>query len=297
MDRKEATLENLDLEPKLNVPTLKVFIFEDDPDRIKAFRDRFESDHIPEGMTCVLTATDNLEEAKALLKDCTFDLVFLDHDLQEVSSNSPSVLIQAKTRVETGYDLAHWLGMNPDIAAKHGKYYTHSLNLAGRDRILGAFRALSINCIEAPYLWEDKFFREHITFDNLNPKEQLMGLQNDLARLTERLANLDCRDADDMMADYTLARKITHAVDALRDAESRVRGVLAYVKERFDKGPKEPPTPHCPSCGVNPSKEQTEGCVDDQGCGYWRKFLKWHLEHQESMALVRATMPPKRDLK
>lgn len=56
-----------------------------------------------------------------------------------------------------------------------------------------------------------------------------------------------------------------------RDATFELAREFGFLKEK-----KTPLTPHCDSCGVDPSKEQTTGCEDSDGCGYWRRFLDWH---------------------
>lgn len=142
--------------------TIKVFILEDDPNRIQAFRDRFNSPDIPEGVTCIFSITDSVEEAKRLLSEVVFDFVLLDHDLAEITENT-GLILQVKMKEETGYNLACWLEQNPEIAHRHGKYFCHSINKPGRDRIIAALKTINIKCADVPWLWGENIFWKYIT--------------------------------------------------------------------------------------------------------------------------------------
>lgn len=141
---------------------INVFILEDDPHRIQKFRQRFGSQDIPDDVTCVISATDRLEEARKLLTEVVYDLVLLDHDLADLDPGN-GIIIIATPREETGYDIAHWLEQNPDIAHRHGKYLSHSLNKVGRDRIITALKKINIKCVDVPWLWEESIFWKHIS--------------------------------------------------------------------------------------------------------------------------------------
>ena len=141
---------------------INVFILEDDPNRARAFHQRFNSPDIPDGITCVLSITDDLGEAKRLLTSVNYDLVMLDHDLANVVAGA-GLIAQVQLREETGYDLAHWLEENPEIANRHGNYLSHSLNQVGRDRIIAALKNIEIRCTNAPWLWEESIFWKHVS--------------------------------------------------------------------------------------------------------------------------------------
>lgn len=256
------------------VDAVRVFIFEDDPDRIQAFRDRFNSDDIPPGITIVWAATDDVEEAKNLLATVEFDLVFLDHDLVIIQEPKPGKLVSAAIRrSETGYDVAHWLAMNPKTAAQHGAFYVHSLNARGQELIAGALRSTGTRCTVAPYLWTETIFEKHIKFPLKNKMTcALEDLGAELEALTDKFAHLKTN------GDYDLTQKLRPIGDGLRDLHHSMGYVIGYSREKNGEGHTRPPTPHCNTCGCNPSIKPSKGCEDSQGCGYWRGFLKWHKE-------------------
>ena len=100
---------------------IKIFILEDDDNRIKQFRKNF--------INADLTIVKNSKDAiKILRKEFPYDYLFLDHDLggkQMVASGN-----------NTGYEVAKWLSKNK---AKKPKFelYVHSLNKPGANNIIG----------------------------------------------------------------------------------------------------------------------------------------------------------------
>lgn len=132
--------------------TINVFILEDDPGRIRKFKQQFLNLKGTLGKHIEVSHTDDIPTAQKMLREQSFDLVLLDYDL--VDEDHTGVIIMAKPRADTGYTLAHWLGMNPETSRKHGCYVTHSLNQLGRERICGAFRAQNLVCTEEPFLWD-----------------------------------------------------------------------------------------------------------------------------------------------
>jgi len=115
---------------------VRVFILEDDQNRVRQFKANFSK--------CELTFTDTSKEAISILKkERRFDYIFLDHDLggmQMVDSGK-----------NTGYEVAQWISKH---SSKQPKFdlYVHSLNPAGRQNILAE---LGFG-IPAPFVWTKK---------------------------------------------------------------------------------------------------------------------------------------------
>lgn len=135
--------------------THKVFILEDDPDRIIAFRHRFIED-MPEDVVYMIKTTAIVDEAIDFLSHEMYDLVLLDHDLS-IKLNNKYVSLE-----KTGYHLANWLAENRYIAAAHGQFISHSINIPGRLRIIQALHSIDIVCLEAPFLWEQSVFWRYV---------------------------------------------------------------------------------------------------------------------------------------
>jgi len=114
---------------------MKIFIVEDDENRITKFKDKFA--HIEEAQ---LYITRTASEAKKVLdenKDVMWDLMLLDHDL------GGRVYVESADQ-NTGYQVAK------HIKEKGIKYYnaiTHSLNPVGADNIMGQLE----NCNHIPF--------------------------------------------------------------------------------------------------------------------------------------------------
>ncbi len=82
---------------------ISVFLLDDDYRRHAWFEKRFKGDK--------LSIAENVEEAKALLSEGSYDAIFLDHDLlpHHYESNDHD------DYANTGYAIAEWLDENPDI--------------------------------------------------------------------------------------------------------------------------------------------------------------------------------------
>ena len=94
---------------------IRIFILEDDDNRIKQFRKNF--------INAELTITKDSKDAiKILRKQLPYDYLFLDHDLggQQMT----------KSGENTGYEVAQWLSKNALKKPKLG-LYIHSLNIPG----------------------------------------------------------------------------------------------------------------------------------------------------------------------
>ena len=82
---------------------ITVFLLDDDRRRHRWFEQRFEGDE--------LYIAENVEEAKECLAQCTYDAIFLDHDLlphHYVSNDHDDF-------ASTGYAIAEWLHERPDL--------------------------------------------------------------------------------------------------------------------------------------------------------------------------------------
>jgi CheY-like chemotaxis protein len=73
---------------------------------------------------------DKAKDAISLLKDKEWDWLFLDHDLGDEAS--------VESGPGTGYEVAEWLEQNPEY--KPEKIVVHSMNPAGRDKMLAALK-------------------------------------------------------------------------------------------------------------------------------------------------------------
>jgi len=82
---------------------ISVFLLDDDDRRHRWFERRFDGDD--------LAIADNVEDAKQILEEESFDAIFLDHDLlpHHYESNDHDDFAR------TGYAIAQWLNDRPDL--------------------------------------------------------------------------------------------------------------------------------------------------------------------------------------
>jgi len=82
---------------------IAVFLLDDDDRRHRWFERRFEGDD--------LAIADNVDDAKQILEEESFDAIFLDHDLlpHHYESNEHDDFAR------TGYAIAEWLNDRPDL--------------------------------------------------------------------------------------------------------------------------------------------------------------------------------------
>jgi len=100
---------------------IKIFILEDDDNRIRQFRKNFTN--------AELTITKNSKDAiKILRKQLPYDYLFLDHDLGDKR--------MTRSDENTGYEVAQWLSKNALKKPKLG-LYIHSLNTPGAKNMRG----------------------------------------------------------------------------------------------------------------------------------------------------------------
>src|SRR5881394_709317 len=81
--------------------SINVMLLDDDVRRHRWFVKRFAGD--------ILDIAENVEEAKQLLTECSYDAIFLDHDLlpHHYESNDHG------DSANTGYAIAKWLNEHP----------------------------------------------------------------------------------------------------------------------------------------------------------------------------------------
>ena len=104
---------------------MKIFILEDDPNRVDQFFKKLSFGHN-------LTVVDNVREAKAILSKTPFDIFLLDHDL------GGRVYVDSKEE-NTGYQLARWI-VEQNISPK--QIYIHSMNPTGAQNMLHELQKL-----------------------------------------------------------------------------------------------------------------------------------------------------------
>lgn len=129
---------------------MKILILEDDPDRVKRFKSHLIEHDV--------TYTDDTKACIQLLNSDTFDAVFLDHDLFGKT--------YVKSGENTGYEVAEWLGNNPD--KKPDLIIIHSLNGNGAKLMQEAIKS---NSYYIPFLWE-------VLGSKINPQKIIETLKN-----------------------------------------------------------------------------------------------------------------------
>ncbi len=114
---------------------MKIFIVEDDKERIEIFKEKFA--HIEEAELFITTTASEAKKVLKENKDVMWDMMFLDHDL------GGRVYVESADQ-NTGYQVAKFIRDN-DI-----KYYnivTHTLNPMGAVNIQGILK----DCNHIPF--------------------------------------------------------------------------------------------------------------------------------------------------
>jgi CheY-like chemotaxis protein len=104
---------------------VKVLVLEDDPNRIRCFQQYLIGDVI----VIAVTAKAAIES----LKNHKFDLIFLDHDLEEKHYTEDALS-------GTGSEVANFLANNPEISPR-ATIIIHSLNPVGVARMRDILQA------------------------------------------------------------------------------------------------------------------------------------------------------------
>lgn len=127
---------------------MRVFLLEDDSERIEWFYNTFSDAEIH--------LAKNVDDGKELLQNNCYDILFLDHDLEARHYAS-----DCANDLNTGYGVACFLeenqGCQPDAIV-----IIHSLNPGGSVRMKQALR--DRNVFQIPYYWKDNYiqFVQHL---------------------------------------------------------------------------------------------------------------------------------------
>lgn len=132
------------MEENIKKPVIKVLILEDNPDRMKIFRKRFnEIDDIAFMIDHVEMAQDCIEK----LSTKQYQIALFDHDL------GGEVYVPVDNK-NTGSEVARWIAKNPENINKDTPVILHSLNFDGRQNM----RSLISYSYDMPAAWtEDNF--------------------------------------------------------------------------------------------------------------------------------------------
>ncbi len=115
---------------------MKVFILEDDPTRIRLFREA--------GINHDLTITTTYEEAVSKFTDATdYDTIFLDHDL------GGKQFVPSDGEEKTGYHFAKWL--NENVKESKAIVTIHSYNPVGAEQMYKALRDDNWPVVKIPF--------------------------------------------------------------------------------------------------------------------------------------------------
>ena len=116
---------------------MKIFILEDDENRIKVFKRSF--------IGIDLTMTDLADEAIKRLKTEKYDFIFLDHDLGgEVFVDSQN----KNTGSEVAKHITHTLNKSTMVII-------HSFNPSGAKNMFDIMKSYKMECVIAPFLGKD----------------------------------------------------------------------------------------------------------------------------------------------
>jgi hypothetical protein len=86
------------------------------------------------------------------LKEEAYDLVFLDHDLNEEHYLTyPDYIYEG-----TGKEVVKYIIDNARKFSKT-KFYCHSLNFGGRNSMINSLRAAGLKAVDAPWAWEKSY--------------------------------------------------------------------------------------------------------------------------------------------
>ena len=109
---------------------LKIFILEDNDERIKRFKNK--ANEFTKTNVELYIAKDVNAAIKLYEENKPFNMYFLDHDL------GGRVFVDSKEE-NTGYTFAKYLAKN-NITGKNEQIYSHSLNPVGRKNIINCFK-------------------------------------------------------------------------------------------------------------------------------------------------------------
>lgn len=136
----------------------KIFVLEDDPERINQFVDRFQElslrlSNLEASTNYVVDhdIVDNAKEAKELLEKNVYDLIFLDHDL------GGKIFVDSDDD-NTGSEVARWLSSKPMNENNDSKIIIHSFNPTGADYMNERLD----KAVRIPSIWTKELFHYYI---------------------------------------------------------------------------------------------------------------------------------------
>ena len=116
---------------------IRVFLLDDDRRRHSWFAVRFKGD--------LLHLAQNVEEARKLLSENSYDAIFLDHDLLPEHYGSEDLDDE-----RTGYAIATWLAMNPQLQ-RASTILVHTRNADGALRMVEKMREAGRSAEYVPF--------------------------------------------------------------------------------------------------------------------------------------------------
>lgn len=133
----------------------RILVLEDDPERHKAFKNRFAELQSDATYTIVETAQD----CESLLKSEEYELIFLDHDL------GGKVFVDSKD-LNTGAAVARWIAKNKESILGDPIFIVHSLNPDGSEYMRQTISEVFSEVYRMPFVWEENEFHKRIKLPN-----------------------------------------------------------------------------------------------------------------------------------
>lgn len=122
---------------------MKIFILEDDENRIAFFRQKFAAH--------VLYISKNVEDGKINAQEyAPFDVMFLDHDLapEHYKDFDPSIQEgEYPERTPDGHDFVKWLVNNKQVIHEYTQIIIHSLNPTGSQNMERTINESALDCM------------------------------------------------------------------------------------------------------------------------------------------------------
>lgn len=116
---------------------IRVFLLDDDKRRHEWFTERFKGDF--------LAISENVNDAREILSESSYDAIFLDHDLLPEHYNSST-----RDDERTGYAIAVWLSQNPQFQ-RASTILVHTRNADGAIRMVEELRRSGRNADYVPF--------------------------------------------------------------------------------------------------------------------------------------------------
>jgi len=121
---------------------MKILVLEDDLKRVEQFEKR-----LSRVMKAETKFVDNADDCIYALKNETYDLIFLDHDL------GGKIFVDENNK-NTGSEVARWIEQNP--LQEWQTVIVHSLNPIGAKYMIDAID----NATHIPFVWDSKVFNK-----------------------------------------------------------------------------------------------------------------------------------------